>query len=183
MTITSLAVIRNRFFSGKLLTPEDLDLEQQYFRDKLKRHNRYLHGFGVVVGLEVSRRGTKVLVTPGMAIDCEGNEIIVAEPQELSLPLPKDAGATVYLSLRYVEKETDPVPAAGSADGDTTVQHSRIEETFAVAFEKENTNQGHRHFKGRWRACGTPHGLIIAKLRNCSGQWRLDRRHTRAFVK
>ncbi|MEP6636871.1 MAG: hypothetical protein ABJB97_09115 [Acidobacteriota bacterium] len=107
MTITSYSAIRNRFFNGKLLTPEDLELEQQYFRSKLKLHNRYLHGFGVVVGLEVARHGSDIVVTPGLAIDCEGNEIIVAEPLKLSRPSPRD-GAPIYLSLRYVEKGDNP---------------------------------------------------------------------------
>lgn len=48
---------RNRFFAGRLLTAEDLKLEQEYLREKQKRHNRYLHGFGVVFGLEVSVTG------------------------------------------------------------------------------------------------------------------------------
>ena len=60
---------RNRCFWGKLLTAEDLELEQEYFREKLKRHNRYLHGFGVVFGLEVSKNGRDVAISPGLAID------------------------------------------------------------------------------------------------------------------
>jgi hypothetical protein len=62
---------RNRFFSGKLLTAEDFALEQEYVRERLKRHNRYLHGFGVVFGLEVSRNRKAIVISPGLAIDCQ----------------------------------------------------------------------------------------------------------------
>ena len=171
---------RNRFFSGKLLTAEDLALEQEYFREKLKRHNRYLHGFGVVYGLEVFKSAGTVVISSGLAIDCQGNEIVVPEPLEQALPGP-DLGSTIFLSISYVEKETDPVPnplAIGSE-----IENSRMEESAVAVFEKGNANQGHRHFKGRWSACGKSHGLAIAKLRFSSGQLRFDRRHHAPLIK
>jgi hypothetical protein len=68
------------------LTAEDLELEQEYFHEKLKRHNRSLHGFGVVVGLEVSRSARDVVISTGLAIDCQGNEIVV--PENSLSPIP-----------------------------------------------------------------------------------------------
>lgn len=171
---------RNRFFSGKLLTAVDLELEQEYFREKLKRHNRYLHGFGVVFGLEVSRSGKDVVISPGLAIDCQGNEIVVPEPLEQALPSP-DLGSTLFLSVSYIEKETDPVP--GVLPNCSEMESSRLEEGAVAVFGKGNANQGHRHFKGRWRACGKSHGLTIARLRFNSGQWRIDRRHHAPLIK
>jgi hypothetical protein len=41
------------YYPGQLLTPAEMTLEQQYFRDKLRRHNRLLHGWGVVCGAAV----------------------------------------------------------------------------------------------------------------------------------
>jgi hypothetical protein len=163
---------RNRFFSGKLLTAEDLELEQEYFRERLKRHNRYLHGFGVVVGLEVSKRGGNVVITSGLAIDCQGNEIVSPEP--LELPLPKTGmGSTLFISISHVEKEIEPVPSVSNS---CELENSRIEESAVAVFEKVNANQDHRHLKGRWLACGKLHGLTIAKIRLTSGHWRIDRR-------
>lgn len=46
---------RPRYFPRQLMTPDELTLEQQYFRDKLRRHNRLLHGWGVVCGAIVCR--------------------------------------------------------------------------------------------------------------------------------
>lgn len=166
-------MIRNRFFTGRLLTAEDFSLEQQYFREKDKRHNRTLHGFGVVTGLSVSKSsGNTVTIAAGLAIDCEGNEILVEEPLKHSLPA--SAGDTIFLTLRYAEHATEPVSTTNPS---CEVELSRIEETFDVIFETQNTNQGHRHFRGRWRACGKPHGLTIARLKRTSGNWRVERRY------
>ena len=43
------------YYPGQLLTPAEMTLEQQYFRDKLRRHNRLMHGWGVVCGAAVCR--------------------------------------------------------------------------------------------------------------------------------
>jgi len=51
-------------------------------------HARHLFGAGVVCGLEVTCfpcGGGKVLVNPGYALDCCGNDIVVACPQELDI--------------------------------------------------------------------------------------------------
>ncbi len=103
MTAALRYLKRNHFFSGKFLTAEDLTLEQEYVREKLKRHNRYLHGFGVVFGLEVSKRGSAVVISPGLAIDCQGNEIVIPEPLEQALP-NRDLGSTVFLSIKLFRK-------------------------------------------------------------------------------
>jgi hypothetical protein len=41
---------RPRYYVRQLMTPDDLNLEADYFRDKLRRHNLFLHGWGVVCG-------------------------------------------------------------------------------------------------------------------------------------
>lgn len=179
--MTNKPFLRNHFFPGRLLTAKDFELEQTYFREKLKLHNRSLHGFGIVSGLEVSQRQDKLIVTPGLAIDCEGNEILVPEPTGQPLPEILDGVTTIYLSVRYSEKETNPVGAVRNPNG--ACEQILIEESFVTAFESRNSNQHHRHVRGRWQACGDPHGLVIARLRRISGQWRLDRRLQRPLVK
>jgi hypothetical protein len=44
---------RPRYYARQLVTPEDLTLDQNYFRDRLRRHNLFLHGWGVVCGARV----------------------------------------------------------------------------------------------------------------------------------
>jgi hypothetical protein len=39
-----------RYYPRQMITPDDLTLEQDYFRDRMRRHNRLLHGWGVVCG-------------------------------------------------------------------------------------------------------------------------------------
>ncbi len=74
---------RNTWFQGKLLTERDLTDEQRYLLGKITRHNRYLHGSGIVCGLEVVEhpnppcRSDYVVVEPGLAIDCCGHEILL----------------------------------------------------------------------------------------------------------
>lgn len=171
---------RNNFFAGRLLTAADLNLEQEYFREKLKRHNRYLRGFGVVFGLEVSKRSTNVIISQGLAIDCVGNELVVPGPASIPLPDSAKLGETVFVSLEFAEREIDPaqVPA-----NDSQTLNASIEEISSIVFLKQNANSGHRHIKGRWVACGQTHGLVIARLRFGSNQWRIDRRYRRPFVK
>src|SRR5215831_8329342 len=62
---------RTRFFSGQLLTEADLNNEQSYWLAKNRLHNRFLHGWGVVCGMQVvcSECDGWVTVKPGYAID------------------------------------------------------------------------------------------------------------------
>ncbi len=153
---------RINFFAGRLLSAADLELEQKYFRDKQKLHNRALHGFGIVSGLEVSRRRDKLLITSGLALDCEGNEIVVAE--SISHPLPQVVSDTsLFLTVHFCEQGTHPTLVPGP---DESFEPALIEEGFALAFESSNPNQSHRHQGGRWQACGKTHGLVLARLRN-----------------
>lgn len=158
---------RTSFHSGQLLTADDLNREQNYFRNKLKRHNRVLHGFGVISGLRVTAAGGKILVEPGFALDCEGNEIVVGESQTIS---PLSVCATVrvaYVQIRYAE----------------TCSEKSIIEKFEICFGEENTNRGHRHLRARWLACGHAHLLTIAKLRNNSQGWSIDRGYRLPMIK
>jgi len=46
---------RVKYFFGQLLGVREFQSEQSYFLEKHRLHNRYLHGYGVVCGLEVKR--------------------------------------------------------------------------------------------------------------------------------
>src|SRR5574340_614895 len=72
---------RPRFFAGQLLNEADLNSAQAYVMAKNRLHNRYLHGPGVVCGLEVVCNDCDgyVTVKPGYAIDPCGNDIIVCQ--------------------------------------------------------------------------------------------------------
>jgi hypothetical protein len=71
--------VRPRFFEGQLLTEEDLTLLVDYTAGKHRLHNRMVFGPGVVCGFEVGCDpcgGGSVVVRPGHALDCCGNDIV-----------------------------------------------------------------------------------------------------------
>jgi hypothetical protein len=74
-------VVRPRFFAGQLLTEAELIALEQYVMTKHQLHNRYLHGWGVVCGLEVmcGDCGDDLVVHSGYAIDPCGRDVIVPE--------------------------------------------------------------------------------------------------------
>jgi len=126
---------RVRYFMGQLLSPEDLHAEQEYFREKLRRHNRMLHGFGVVCGLRVSAPENdeppwQITVSPGYALTPLGDEIVVTEAVRLELDSalggPQVGCKRIYIGMRYNELPTDPVP------GPEGLEPSRIMETFEI---------------------------------------------------
>lgn len=76
-----------RFFAGQLLTEAELNGEQAYVLAKNRLHNRYLHGWGVVCGLEVVCHDCDgfVRVRSGYAIDPCGNDVIVCSDTDLDV--------------------------------------------------------------------------------------------------
>jgi hypothetical protein len=96
---------RPRYVAGKVLTVDDLELEQRYHIEKRWMLNRMFQGPGVVHGLEVAadKKGI-VSVAPGFALDPRGREIDVCERAELAVP---DTVEPLCISLMYAEVETD----------------------------------------------------------------------------
>ena len=158
---------RVRYFFGKLLSVDEFQEEQSYFLNRLRRHNRFLHGWGVVGGLDVSvSRDNEVVVSAGLAIDCAGNEIVVAEP--VCIPLGAGKG-TRYVAIRYKEQEVRPAPAG------TETEHSRIREAAEVLALDVNPGTGHRGIGPGTPGCGQAHPLCLAKLTRLRSRWKLRR--------
>lgn len=83
--------VRNRYYYGKLLDVFHFDMEQKYFNEKRWLLNRLVSGYGVICGLNVTlgADGQSVVVSPGVAIDKCGREIIVCQPAPFLLPAPQ----------------------------------------------------------------------------------------------
>ena len=106
---------RINFFKGFVTTTKDWNDAEHYHVEKHKLHNRCFHGAGVVPGyrqeLKVRARGRadmSVEVSPGYALDGQGNDIILYETEikainkgDFKLPL------TVYFVIKYVKEFTD----------------------------------------------------------------------------
>src|SRR2546430_3228606 len=94
------ALERPRYFARQMLTQAELTLEQNYFRDRLRRHNRLLHGWGVVCGANICAipkedqsgpEAWKVRITPGYILGPYGDEIVIDRERIVDL---RTAGAT-----------------------------------------------------------------------------------------
>jgi hypothetical protein len=78
---------RPRFFDGQLLSADDLTRLERYIIGKNRLHNRYLHGWGVVCGLEVVCDPCKdqVIVRKGYALSPCGDDIVVCN--DVTVPI------------------------------------------------------------------------------------------------
>jgi hypothetical protein len=163
---------RIRYFHGKVLSAEDFTVEQEYQLEKFRRHNRYLHGYGVVTGLEVSissssSDGFKVVISPGYAIDALGREIVIPALYEEALVCTDKA---THVCLHYRERETDLVGVVGEAGDDAGLfESSRIEESFEIRFE---TNY----------PCSED-GIQLARLKRKKARWKIDKKFQRPRIK
>ena len=96
-----------RYYPRQLITPDDLTLEQNYFRDRMRRHNRLMHGWGVVCGALVcpvpSPSGSdptvpfvawQVQVQTGYVLGPCGDEIILDCPRIVDLRTGGVSGVT-----------------------------------------------------------------------------------------
>jgi hypothetical protein len=141
--------LRNHFFFGKLMDVPDFNVEQAYVVEKFKRHHQRLHGSGVVCGLKVSEhpnpacRDRYLVVGPGSALDCCGNEILVLLDEILDIrtfpevkkliDTPDQQSHILQLCVRYCECPTEEVPVLYDECGcdDTQCAPNRILESYA----------------------------------------------------
>lgn len=150
---------RVRYFPRQLLTADDMRCEQEYFREKVRRHNRYLHGWGVVCGCTVEvatdSKTPTVRVCPGYAVGPQGDEIFIdrcidvelktgaAEqpcsvrwpcPPTGAVPTARDGQATVYIAVRYAECFTRPVRVhpAGCGCDEVGCEYSRVRDSYEI---------------------------------------------------
>jgi hypothetical protein len=133
---------RVRFYPRQLLEADDLRQEQAYHRERARRHNRYLHGWGVVAGCQVQPAATteqpwQVRVCPGYLLTPPGDEVSIPLPMTFDIagctlsagdpcafarpcpPISRRAlvDRRLYLAVRYVECESQPARLPGDRCG------------------------------------------------------------------
>ncbi|MGE0853108.1 MAG: hypothetical protein AB7O44_26440 [Hyphomicrobiaceae bacterium] len=79
----NIHVERPVFAEGQILAAADLTGISDHARGRGERHDRYRHRAGVVHGLKLVLEGPRLFVTPGLALDALGREIVVTERVEL----------------------------------------------------------------------------------------------------
>ena len=141
---------RNHYFTGKLMTARDFSDETRYHSERMRHHDARLHGWGVVCGLKVKAhdnpdcQGKYVIIEPGTALDCCGNEILVTEAVTVELAqLPAIADLIkkkdtdphrLQICISYKECPTEEVPVLYDECGcdDSRCAPNRILSSFEV---------------------------------------------------
>jgi hypothetical protein len=149
---------RVRYFSRQLITADDLTQDQLYHREKRRLHNRLLHGWGIVCGLEVkvnpvSGAPLNVAICPGYALSPQGDEIYMPAETQFDLGqciagqdapchspcAPVISGSVdptkdFYIAMKYMECLSHPVRVSpvGCGCDDTACEYSRIRDGFEV---------------------------------------------------
>jgi hypothetical protein len=124
---------RLNYFNGLFLKEEEFKAEQNFHLTQQRRHNKYLHTPGIAgdftedLKVEGNIGEKTVTISPGMAIDGEGRQIIVTEQDTdlLSFSLPDVAEGTeetCLLIISYPEPETQSDPAV---DIDPNAQNNK----------------------------------------------------------
>ena len=150
---------RQNYYFGKMLTARDFQAEQHYLNEKRWLINRSGIGWGVVCGLEVVPHCTscsKVSITPGLALDAYGNEIILSEPHCIDLKTacrndttheqaqqeqqetPSEADK-YYIIIRYQECQTEPspIPVEECGEYQTHCFYNRTRETYRIEVSRQ----------------------------------------------
>jgi hypothetical protein len=97
---------RLNYFTSQFLVEKDFKDEQGYHVGMRRRHNRTRHSWGVAEGMIVAKTGDKtVSISPGTAIDKEGQEIVVSDtiPYTLTTLTSSGTDIDVYLTIKYSE--------------------------------------------------------------------------------
>jgi hypothetical protein len=149
---------RPRFFCGQLLTDQDLSAMVGWTQDKF-RLNRFRDGWGVACGLEVRRnpkQPSQVLISPGYALDCCGEDIVVCKETALDLQgaCPSEdcdcdgsdgktsqsqTDSVVDIFVSYKEQQIRPKHAMVRGDCppvNNPCENSRTLETFQLSWRK-----------------------------------------------
>lgn len=140
-----------RYEAGSYLAAEDLAAQQNYLLQQGRRHNRQLHGWGVVCGLLVvpAREASHpwaVLVCPGYAIGPYGDEIELRERASVDIrdflwsrPASSSnnrlGGRFAWVVARYREQpdRLRPVPAASCQCEEPDYAPSRLIDGYELA--------------------------------------------------
>ncbi|MEM7051209.1 MAG: helix-hairpin-helix domain-containing protein [Acidobacteriota bacterium] len=153
---------RVRYETGLVLGVQEFLQDQFHLRERDRLHQRSLHGYGTVVGLEIGQRaadggGPEVVVGAGLAIDPRGETICVPATQcarldewlsgqrdEIDEHFASPPGAlSLYVVLCHRECATDPVPVLGDPCRDTAdnTRPSRIADDFELSLRFEPPEQ------------------------------------------
>jgi hypothetical protein len=145
------------------MAARDFEDEQAYFLSRHRLHNRLLHGWGIICGLEIRPHPDPncadryVIVKPGIAIDCCGRELVVEEEKTVEVWKPpqgnkgnaRDESESTLerqefvLLIRYCEQEIEMVPPLYEDCDHDELQANRVREVAnLVALPRWDVDEG-----------------------------------------
>jgi hypothetical protein len=138
-------LVRLRYFYGQMLGAADFQAEQDYFREKLKLHNRCLHGYGVVCGLEVvpeEREEDCVPPTPEErpVLEQRRRDLEKRRQEAAQLGRPSEALAALDQQIAEIQRRLDCLPR-----DETTLPPSRVHIECGLAYDCEGNELVVRH--------------------------------------
>jgi hypothetical protein len=147
---------RPLFFNGQLLDAATFAAEQDYHREKLRRLNRAVLGYGVVSGLAVrvepaDSGGGRIVVEPGHAIDRRGEQVSL--PCRATLAVPAH-GESAFVTVRLWEHACAAPPTAGGPPGGMP----SVEEACLISVSP----------------AVIPPAFALARLVRSGGRWQVD---------
>ena len=175
---------RTRYYARQLVGPDDLTQDQRYFRDKHRRHNRLLHGWGVVCGARVKadpEHDCAVIVEAGYVLGPWGDEIVIphnvrvdlckqdldgnavspcgsdTDPWCTDVRVDRPSDEPLYLAVKYAECDSRPVRVTGCGCGcdDSECEYSRTRDSYAIRVLTELPKS-----HARLSAVGSLYGLL-----------------------
>lgn len=148
---------RNRYFTGKYMAPRDFMADPDYLLARHRLHNRLLHGWGIVCGLQVRRHPRPecadrwVRVKAGIAVDCLGRELVLHKDEPVELPAPVAPGdeREFFICLAYTECPIEYVPVLYHDNGckPDRAEANRVREVATVRVL--TADEFHRHRRHR----------------------------------
>ncbi|MBP2330392.1 hypothetical protein JOF56_010777 [Kibdelosporangium banguiense] len=142
--------LRPAFHEGQVLAAADLSATVTHARAAAARHSRYLHDWGVAEGLELltenrtdpvtNARFVEVRVSPGLAIDGNGREVVVPETvvlreSDFEEVNGADPATTSPYPVFLTALDREPggsAPQLDSCGGNTA--KTRVEESYQILF-------------------------------------------------
>lgn len=150
---------RVNYVHGLVLGVDEFQQEETYLLAKDRLHNRSLHGYGTVCGLQVQivdqPDGPEIQVSPGIAVARNGQVIEVRREQcgrinnwlsrnadmiLAALGSPSSGSLAVRVMLCYRDRETEivPIPTGPCKSFEESTAASRLEDDFAIQLELIN---------------------------------------------
>lgn len=146
---------RPAFYEGEILPAADLTATVDYARNQMARHARYSHTWGIVTGLQLTGTSTAtssgqtymtVTLSPGIATDGTGREIVVADqvpldPTQFALTVAPQADKTLQYPVFLTGLDQN-APAASTLTGACgTSLPTSIQEAYNIVFGAPGSDQ------------------------------------------